>query len=42
MTMLFQMKARAMLDKVKVGDKLKFRAEKAAGGYAVTAIELAK
>lgn len=42
MTMVFQVKDPALLDKVRVGDKVKFRAEKAAGGYVVTAIEAAK
>jgi len=39
MTMVFQVKDPALLDKVKVGDKVKFDAEKIAGGYAVTKIE---
>ncbi|MCW5664085.1 MAG: copper-binding protein [Piscinibacter sp.] len=42
MTMVFQVKDPALLDKVKVGDKVKFRAEKSAGSYVVTAIEAAK
>jgi Cu/Ag efflux protein CusF len=42
MTMVFQVKEPALLDKVKVGDKVKFLAEKAAAGYVVTAIELVK
>lgn len=42
MTMVFQVKDAAMLDKVNVGDKVKFNAEKIPGGYAVTTIELAK
>lgn len=42
MTMVFQMKDPALLDKVKVGDKVKFRAEKAGSGLAVTEIEMAK
>ncbi|MBL8318386.1 MAG: copper-binding protein [Burkholderiaceae bacterium] len=42
MTMVFQVKEVALLDKVKAGDKVKFRAEKAASGYVVTAIESAK
>ena len=42
MTMVFQVKEPALLDKVKAGDKVRFRAEKAAGGYMVTAIEPAK
>jgi Cu/Ag efflux protein CusF len=42
MTMVFQVTERALLDKVKVGDKVRFRAEKAGGAYVVTAIEAAK
>jgi Cu(I)/Ag(I) efflux system protein CusF len=42
MTMVFQVKEPALLDKVKAGDKVKFRAEKAASGYVVTAIEVVK
>ena len=42
MTMVFQVKDTALLDKVKVGDKVKFKAEKAAAGYAVSEIEMAK
>jgi len=42
MTMVFQVKDAALLDKVKAGDKVKFRAEKAASGYTVTAIEAAR
>jgi Cu(I)/Ag(I) efflux system periplasmic protein CusF len=42
MTMLFQVKDTAMLDVVKPGDKVKFRAEKLGGGIVVTAIEVAK
>ena len=42
MTMVFQVRDPALLDKVKVGDKVKFRAEKAAGVYVVTAIEVAR
>ncbi|MGE4049754.1 MAG: copper-binding protein [Piscinibacter sp.] len=42
MTMVFQVKEPALLDKVKVGDKVKFRAEKAGSGYVVTLIEAAK
>jgi Cu/Ag efflux protein CusF len=41
MTMVFQVKDAGVLDKVKVGDKVKFRAEKVGGGYVVTAIEAA-
>ncbi len=42
MTMVFQVKEPALLDKVKVGDKVRFRAEKAGGAFVVTAIEAAK
>ena len=42
MTMLFQVKDPAMLDMVKLGDKVKFRAEKAGGGIVVTEIQIAK
>lgn len=42
MTMVFQVKDTALLDKVKAGDKVKFKAEKIAGGYAVSEVELAK
>ncbi len=38
-TMVFQVQDAALLGKVKAGDKVKFRAEKAASGYVVTAIE---
>ena len=41
MTMVFLVKEPALLDKVKVGDKVKFRAEKSAGNLVVTALELA-
>jgi Cu(I)/Ag(I) efflux system periplasmic protein CusF len=42
MTMLFQVRDPAMLDKVKPGDKVKFRAEKAGGGIVVTEIQVAQ
>lgn len=42
MTMAFQVKDPAMLDRVKVGDKVKFQAESLAGAYTVTRIEAAK
>ena len=42
MTMVFQVKEPALLDKVKVGDKVKFRAEKSGSSYVVTVIEPAK
>lgn len=42
MTMVFQVKDPALLDKVKAGDKVKFTAEKTGGAYTVTQIEPAK
>ena len=42
MTMVFQVKDPAMLDKVKVGDKVRFMAEKAGGAIVVTDIQAAK
>lgn len=42
MTMVFQVKDPAMLDKVKAGDKVVFAAEKADGAYVVTELEPAK
>ena len=39
MTMVFQVADPAMLDHLKAGDKVKFTADKAGGGYAVTKIE---
>ena len=42
MTMVFQVKDAALLEKVKVGDKVRFKAEKVASGYAITEIEMAK
>ena len=39
MTMVFQVKDPAMLDKVKAGDKVKFQAEKTGGAFTVTQIE---
>jgi Cu/Ag efflux protein CusF len=39
MTMVFQVKDPAMLDRVKAGDKVKFSAEKINGAYTVTRIE---
>ena len=39
MTMVFQVKDTAMLDQVKVGDKVKFQAEKNGGQYVVTKIQ---
>jgi len=42
MTMVFQVKDPAMLDKVSAGDKVKFSAEKIGGAFTVTGIEAAK
>lgn len=42
MTMVFQVKDPAMLEKVKQGDKVKFSAEKVNGAYTVTALEPVK
>ena len=42
MTMVFQVKDAAMLDKVKVGDKVRFTAEKAGGAIVVTDMQPAK
>lgn len=42
MTMVFQVREPALLDQVKVGDKVKFRAEKSGASYVVIAIEPAK
>jgi Cu/Ag efflux protein CusF len=42
MTMLFQVKDPAMLDLVKPGDKVKFRAKQAGGAIVVTEIQVAK
>ena len=39
MTMVFQVKDPAILDQVKVGDKVKFEAEKIGGAFTVTRIE---
>jgi Cu(I)/Ag(I) efflux system protein CusF len=39
MSMVFQVKDPAMLDKVKQGDKVKFSAEQIDGAYTVVAIE---
>jgi Cu(I)/Ag(I) efflux system protein CusF len=40
MTMVFQVKDAALLDKVKVGDKIQFMVEKAAaGGFVVTDVQ---
>ncbi len=42
MTMVFQIRDTAMLDKVKTGDKVRFKAEKANGAIVVTEIQPAK
>lgn len=42
MTMVFQVTDPALLEKVKVGDKVKFTAEKSGASFAVSAIEPAQ
>ena len=42
MSMVFQVKDKALLDKVKAGDKISFTADKVNGAYTVMAIEPAK
>ncbi|WP_332774586.1 copper-binding protein [Polaromonas sp.] len=42
MTMVFQVMDPVMLDKVKAGDKIRFKAEKAGGAIVVTDIQPAK
>ncbi len=42
MTMVFQVKDKAMLDKVKAGDKINFVADKVNGAYTVMQLETAK
>ena len=42
MTMVFQVKDPALLDTVKAGDKIRFKAEKAGGAIVVTDIQPAK
>jgi Cu/Ag efflux protein CusF len=42
MTMVFQVKDGALLDKLKAGDKIRFVAEKADSGYVVTTIQPAR
>jgi Cu/Ag efflux protein CusF len=39
MTMVFQVRQPGLLDKVKAGDKVRFKAEQAGTAYVVTAIE---
>jgi Cu(I)/Ag(I) efflux system protein CusF len=42
MTMVYQVRDAALLDKAKPGDKVKFAAEKIGGAFVVTTIEPAK
>ena len=42
MTKVFQVKDPALLDQLRVGDKIKFQAEKFGGQYTVIRAELAK
>lgn len=42
MTMVFQVKEPAMLDRVKAGDKVMFEAQKLGGAFTVTKIEAVK
>ena len=42
MTMVFQVKDKAMLDQVKPGDKVRFRADKIGGAMTIVALEPAK
>lgn len=42
MTMVFQAKDASMLDKLVVGDKVKFNAENLAGSIVVTKLEITK
>jgi Cu(I)/Ag(I) efflux system periplasmic protein CusF len=42
MTMVFQVKDPAMLDKVQAGDKVRFKVEKAGSAFVVTEIDAAK
>jgi Cu(I)/Ag(I) efflux system periplasmic protein CusF len=42
MTMVFQVKDAAMLEKVKMGDKVKFTADKLNGAYTVMSLEIVK
>ena len=42
MTMVFQVQDPAMLDRVKTGDKVKFRAEKVGGAFTITQIDTAQ
>ncbi|MEO7742592.1 MAG: copper-binding protein [Usitatibacter sp.] len=42
MTMVFRVKNPAMLDTLKTGDKIRFKAEKLGGNYTVTEVQPAK
>ena len=42
MTMVFRVKDPAMLEQVKVGDKVQFEAEEASSGYTVTKMQKSK
>ena len=42
MTMVFQVEDPAALDRLKAGDKIRFKADKVGGAYVATAIEPAK
>ncbi len=42
MTMVFQVKDPAMLDMVKAGDKVKFKAQKSGGAFVITELQAAK
>jgi Cu/Ag efflux protein CusF len=42
MTMVFQVKDPAMLEQAKIGDKIRFQADKIGGAYTVTHIEMVK
>ncbi|KQB58500.1 hypothetical protein AE621_15310 [Acidovorax sp. SD340] len=42
MTMVFKVKDAALLDKVQVGSKVKFKAEKSDGAIVVTSMEVAQ
>ncbi|MES2957085.1 MAG: copper-binding protein [Pseudomonadota bacterium] len=42
MSMVFQVKDPAMVDKVKAGDKVRFSADKVGSAYVITAIEVVK
>ena len=42
MTMVFQVQDAAVLEQVKVGDRIRFKADKVGGVYTVTGVEAAK